>query len=48
MLDIYARSFLTATRSDTVSLRDVPPKGQTQRRRWFARRKTFDINPKNL
>lgn len=48
MLDIYARSFLTATRSDTVTLRDVPPKGHQKRRRWFAGRKTFEINPKDL
>jgi hypothetical protein len=34
MLNIYARSFMTATRSPCLRLRDAP--AETPRRRWNA------------
>lgn len=34
MLNIYAKSFMTATRTDTVSLRDLPIQPQSQARWW--------------
>ncbi|KIN62389.1 hypothetical protein Z946_1247 [Sulfitobacter noctilucicola] len=48
MLDIYASAFMTATRTDTVQLREVPSKNGQKRRRWFAPRKTIEINPSKL
>lgn len=48
MLDVYARSFLTATRTDNVRLREMPPKTDGTRRRWFTRRPTIDIDPAKL
>lgn len=40
MLNIYAQTFLTATRSPCVRLRDMPSNTSQKRRRWFASRKT--------
>lgn len=50
MLNIYASSFMTATRTGCVSLREMPaqPKVKGTRRRWLSRRKTICIHPDNL
>lgn len=38
LIDIYARSMVTATRQDCVQLRDLPaPKPRPQAKGWFAR-----------
>ena len=48
MLNIYAASFLTATRTPGVTLRDVPPINAPRRRRWFAPRPKANIDITNL
>jgi hypothetical protein len=48
MLNIYAQSFLTATRSPCVRLRDMPSKTPAKRTRWFSGRKTRCIDPTKL
>ncbi|WP_162933414.1 hypothetical protein [Sulfitobacter mediterraneus] len=48
MLNIYAQAFMTATRTDTVEMREHPGKNKTARRRWFRRGKTIQINPLDL
>lgn len=45
MLDILASSFMTATRSGGVPMREVPSKNTSTRRRWFSTRKTRCIDP---
>ena len=35
MLNIYAHSLLTATRANTVELRDMPPKSAQEKRHWL-------------
>lgn len=48
MLNVYAQSFMTATRIGCVRMLDVPPVAQTKRRYWFSRRKTRCIDPAEL
>ncbi len=48
MLNIYAKTFMTATRTGCVTLREMPSSDNTKRRRWFSNRKTTCINPENL
>jgi hypothetical protein len=48
MLNIYAKSMMTATRSGCVQLREVPASTPAKRRRWFSRRKTICIDPAKL
>jgi hypothetical protein len=48
MLNIYAQSIMTATRTGCVRLHDMPNPAKPKRRRWFSRRKTICIEPKNL
>lgn len=48
MLNIYAQSFMTATRTDCIRMRDVPPVAQAKRYNWFSRRKTRCIDPAKL
>ncbi|MFT6675714.1 MAG: hypothetical protein ACJAVM_001907 [Sulfitobacter sp.] len=48
MLNIYAAAFLTATRNDTVALRDYPTAAKAGQRRWFQRRKTIHVDPNTL
>jgi hypothetical protein len=48
MLNIYAQSFMTATRSGCIRMRDVPSVPHEKRHRWFARRKTRCIDPAKL
>jgi hypothetical protein len=35
MLRIYANAFMTATRTNTVKLRDIPPKPAHKESRWL-------------
>ena len=46
MLDIYAQTFMTATRSGCVQVRDAPSASPEKRLNWFARRKNrcIDLN----
>jgi hypothetical protein len=39
MLAIYAQTFMTATRSPHVRLRDLPP-APAKKLRWFSRKDT--------
>jgi len=48
MLNIYARTFITATRTGCVRLRDMPVNPPAARRRWFLRPKTRCIDPAKL
>jgi len=40
MLNIYAQTFLTATRAPCVRLRDMPSDLTPKRRWWFSRKQT--------
>lgn len=46
MLDLYAHTFMTATRQDCVRLREVPTAVQKKRFGWFKGPKTrcVDLN----
>ncbi len=44
MLNIYAQSMMTATRTNCVQAHEVPSKEQNTRRRWFSRRKTVCLD----
>ena len=35
MLNIYAKSFMTATRTNTINVRDVRPAATPPKRRWL-------------
>ena len=53
MLGIYARSFMTATRTGTEQVRDVPPERHERKKRWLPRghwfvQSTRDIDPNKL
>lgn len=48
MIYIYAQAYLNATRNDHIRVLDVPSIPETKRHRWFSRRKTRLIDPKNL
>lgn len=48
MLNIYATTFMTATRTGCVELRELPGPDKGTRRRWFSRRKSICVDPKNL
>lgn len=48
MLNIYAQSFLTATRTEGVIVKDVPPTVKPEKRRWRIGRKRFVIEPDKL
>lgn len=48
MLNIYAQSFMHATRTGKIRVQDVPPVSAPKRHRWFSRRKTRCIDPGNL
>lgn len=48
MLNVYAQTFMTATRVGCVRLRDVPSASQEKRLNWFARRKTRCVDPAKL
>ena len=48
MINIYAQTFMNATRTGQVRLRDVPSVADHKRHRWFKRRKTRLIDPKEI
>lgn len=48
MINIYAQSFMHATRTGCIRVQDAPSVPQSKRHRWFARRKTRCIHPDNL
>lgn len=48
MINIYAQTFMTATRLGQVPMQDVPSVPKAKRQRWFARPKTRLINPLDL
>ncbi len=48
MINIYAQSFMHATRTGQIRVQDVPPVPEHKRHRWFTRRKTRCITPSDL
>lgn len=48
MLNVYAQTFMTATRTGCVLLRDVPSVQNGKRLNWFSRRKVRCIDPAKL
>lgn len=48
MLNIFATTFMTATRSGCVEMREVRPAKDTSRRRWLRPRKTVCVDPAKL
>lgn len=48
MINIYAQTFMTATRTGQIRVMDVPSIPETKRHRWFTRRKTRLIDPNKL
>ena len=48
MLEIYAKTFMTATRTGQVTVLDVPSVPYHKRLRFFARRKARTIDPTKL
>ncbi|MEP5728987.1 MAG: hypothetical protein ABJL67_06400 [Sulfitobacter sp.] len=48
MLNIYAQTFMTATRTNCVKLHEIPGKTKGTRKRWFSRRKAICIDPAKL
>lgn len=48
MLNIYAQSFMTATRNNCTSLHDVPPANPEKRRRWWQSRQTICLDLRKL
>jgi hypothetical protein len=48
MINVYAQTFMTATRSGCVRVRDVHPVPHEKRLNWFSRRKTRCIDPSRM
>ena len=48
MLNIYAQSFMTATRSTCTAVEDVPPSNPEKRRRWWQARRRVCIDLSKL
>jgi hypothetical protein len=48
MINIYAQTFMNATRTGEIRMQDIPAVPETKRHRWFARRKTRLIDPHKL
>ena len=48
MINIYAQTFMNATRTGCVRLKDVPSVPEQKRHRWFKRRPSRCINPDAL
>lgn len=48
MINIYAQTFMHATRTGSIRIQDVPSIPNTKRHRWFARRKTRTTGPETL
>ena len=48
MINVYAQTFMTATRTGCVPMRDYNPGPREKRLNWFARRKTHCVDPAKL
>lgn len=48
MINIYAQTFMTATRTGQVRVQDMPAASETKRQRWFKRKIFRNIDPKEL
>lgn len=48
MLNIYAQTFMIATRTPCVRLRDLPPAPKKARRRWILGARTRCVDPAKL
>jgi hypothetical protein len=48
MLNVYAQTFMTATRSNCVQVQDLPATPKEKRLNWFFRPKTRCIDLKRL
>ena len=48
MINVYAQTFMTATRHGTVTVRDVPAKPHEKRLNWLSRGKKRTIDPTRL
>jgi hypothetical protein len=48
MINIYAQSFMTATRTNEVRVYDAHPTSGAKRRRWLSPRKIRFISPEKL
>lgn len=48
MINIYAQTFMIATRTGEIRVQDVPSIEESKRHRWFTRRKTRVITPTEL
>ncbi len=48
MLNIYAQTFMTATRTPCVRLRDLPASSPKARRRWIFGSRTRCVDPGTL
>lgn len=48
MINIYAKTFMKATRMEDIRVHDVLSAPEEKRRRWFEQRKTRCIDPRNL
>lgn len=48
MINIYAQTFMNATRSGCVRMRDFPSISSKKRLNWFSRRKSRCIDPAKL
>ncbi|MEP3442217.1 MAG: hypothetical protein ABJN72_12135 [Sulfitobacter sp.] len=47
MINIYAKSFMNATRTGQIRLQDVPSTPEPKRHRWFTRRKSRDTTSRD-
>lgn len=48
MINIYAQTFMNATRTGQIRVQDIPPVQQKKRSRWFFRRKTRCIDLRKI
>lgn len=48
MINIYAQTFMTATRTGQIRVQDVPTTAQAKRHRWFDRKTFRNIDPTKL
>ncbi|MEH6520232.1 hypothetical protein [Sulfitobacter sp.] len=48
MINIYAQTFMTATRTGQIRVQDMPPASEVKRQRWFQRKTFRTIDPNKL
>lgn len=48
MINIYAQSFMTATRSDCINVRETPPRNESRLRRWIKGGRTRCVDLSKL